>query len=108
MTAGLKVLRPAVPNGSAGRLLHRTKCVGCHFREDPRRARDLPCRFGADGSLELEIRQMFRPIAQLEDLLVDRSPFVYSLQRGTVGEITDLADRDPDTDDIELLEVQYW
>ena len=93
MTAGLKFLRPAVPYGSVG-------C--CHFHEDPRRARAPQCRFGAGGVT------MFRPIAQLEDLLVHRGPFIYSPQRGTVGGITDLADGDPDADDIELLEVQDW
>ena len=41
-------------------------------------------------------------------LLVHRGTFVYSPQRGTVGGITDLADSEPDLDDIELLEIQYW
>ena len=40
--------------------------------------------------------------------LVHGCPFVYSQQRGTVGGITNLADGDPDVDDIELLEIQYW
>jgi hypothetical protein len=40
--------------------------------------------------------------------LIHGCPFIYSQQRGTVGGITDLADSEPDLDEIELLEIQYW
>jgi hypothetical protein len=61
-----------------------------------------------NDDLNLKFAKCFVTSLCLTIRLVYRCTFVYSPQRGTVGRITDLADVDPDADDIELLEIQYW